>query len=118
MEAKITKKENHSDLLSGASVVLASMAELCASIKDQCDLGLNGIACQNGTASGSKASCDEAALCGAASTRCEDYLLCAYPSCSCSCDPGFFGEYCDTSKSRLTGQFSRLAGQTQTTAAW
>ena len=30
--------------------------------------------------------------------ECDEYLLCVYRSCSCSCLPGYFGEYCGQGK--------------------
>ena len=70
---------------------LASFNVLCSSIKNQCDKGLNGLACSNGQPSGQKANCpqDEASMC--VTTGCQAYLECVYPSCSCSCDAGYYG---------------------------
>ena len=106
---------------------LASFNVLCSSIKNQCDKGLSGVACSNGQPSGQKDNCleDEAAICnitapdglkadgddcavnnecisntcsGTTCQGCQAYLECVYPSCSCSCDAGYYGEYCGQGK--------------------
>ena len=106
---------------------LASFNVLCSSIKNQCDKGLNGVACSKGQPSGQKDNCleDEAAICditapdglkadgddcavnnecisntcsGTTCQGCQAYLECVYPSCSCSCHAGYYGEYCGQGK--------------------